>query len=70
MFKIWQRRPGLRTHRPRRYYHTRVGAHVRCILATSRSRFPIDEGRTLFEIPKDALDLLKGTAEVFGDLSR
>ncbi len=34
------------------------------------SAFPIREGRTLLEIPEDALDLLQGTAEVFRDLSR
>ena len=32
------------------------------------SGFPIDEGRTLLEVPEDALDLLQGTSEVFGDL--
>ena len=34
------------------------------------SRFTIDDGRTLLEIPEDALDLFEGTAEVFGDLGR
>lgn len=34
------------------------------------SGFPVDECRTLLEVPKDALDLLQGTAKVFGDLSR
>ena len=32
------------------------------------SGFPIDEGRTLLEVPEDAVDLLQGAAEVFGDL--
>lgn len=34
------------------------------------SGFPIDEGRTLLEVPEHAFDLLQGAAEVFGDLSR
>ena len=34
------------------------------------SGLPIEDGRTLLEIPEDALDLLQGTAEVFRDLSR
>ena len=36
----------------------------------SGSAVPIDDGRLLLEIAENALDLIQGIAEVFGDLSR